>query len=117
MTSEDSTYFLMLNSELNGISFLAILVDEVMTIEEIKVSIHKSHTLNSTGCLNIHLSINVANGRKARTESVYLCLPRRYRTPKVGDIYVNLRTHLKILTVLSNSEIMGSSSFVKIQSY
>ena len=36
MTSEDSTYFPMLNSEFNGISFLAILEDEIITIEEIK---------------------------------------------------------------------------------
>lgn len=37
MASEDSTYFIMLNSELNGISFLAILGDKfIITMEEIK---------------------------------------------------------------------------------
>lgn len=35
MASEESSYFLMLNSELNGVNFLAILGDEVIIKEEI----------------------------------------------------------------------------------
>lgn len=35
MASEDSTYFLMPNSELNEVNFLAILGDEVIIKEEI----------------------------------------------------------------------------------
>lgn len=54
---------------------------------------YNNHILNESGCINMYLIINVT--QRASTESV-LCLPRRYRTPKLGDIYMCLRVSLTI---------------------
>lgn len=95
MANEDSTYFLMLNSELNGIRSVAIFGDEVIIMEEInRFYIYINHALSLSGCLNKCLNVNVAQRGRDRTQSV-LHLPRRYRTPGAGDIYTCLRIKSK----------------------
>lgn len=94
MASEDNIYFLMLNSEFNRISFLAILEDEVVTIEKINSLMHKSHTLNSSGCLDRHQNINVAQGGRDRTESAVFIYPEDIEPLVLGDIYTCISEHI-----------------------